>query len=132
MCVRSPTTVTDQAGKTRVSYADGLGRLSEVVESGIGVTTRYKYDVLDNLTRVCQAGMWGSAPDYTCIGGQLRSFAYDSLSRLTSATNPESGATGYTYDGNGNLLSRTDANGVANVGRLASVSNDVSTSHYLV
>ena len=41
-----------------------------------------------------------------------RTYAYDSLGRLTSATNPESGAVGYTYDSNGSLLTKTDARGV--------------------
>ena len=61
--------------------------------------TSYGYNALDNLTRVTQ-------------GAQTRTFAYDSLSRLTSAANPESGAIAYTYDNNGNLTQRTDARGV--------------------
>lgn len=36
----------------------------------------------------------------------------DSLSRLTSATNPETGTIGYGYDANGNMTSKTDARGV--------------------
>jgi len=43
---------------------------------------------------------------------RARTFVYDSLSRLTSATNPESGSTLYSYDANGNLISKTDARGV--------------------
>ena len=61
--------------------------------------TSYTYNALNNLTRVTQ-------------GSQTRSFAYDSLSRLTSATNPESGTIAYAYDNNGNLTQRTDARGV--------------------
>ena len=61
--------------------------------------TSYSYSALDNLTRVTQ-------------GSQSRTFVYDSLSRLTSATNPESGTIAYTYDNNGNLTERTDARGV--------------------
>jgi YD repeat-containing protein len=41
-----------------------------------------------------------------------RSFVYSSLSRLTSATNPESGTIGYVYDANGNLVKKTDARSV--------------------
>ena len=35
-----------------------------------------------------------------------------SMSRLTSATNPESGTTSYSYDSAGNLTQKTDARGV--------------------
>jgi RHS repeat-associated protein len=105
------TTVTDQAGKPRRSLTDALGRLTRVDEpnkdtGALGdVTspvqpTSYSYDALDDLQTVTQ-------------GGQTRSFSYDSLKRLTSATNPESGTVNYTsYDGNGNLLSKTDARGI--------------------
>jgi YD repeat-containing protein len=37
-------------------------------------------------------------------GSQTRTFVYDSLKRLSSATNPQSGTVSYDYDGNGNLL----------------------------
>ena len=99
----------DPAGKKRRSRQDGLGRLVRVDEptgspGALGATgspnqaTSYSYNALDNLTRVTQ-------------GSQTRTFAYDSLSRLTSAANPESGAIAYTYDNNGNLTRRTDARG---------------------
>jgi RHS repeat-associated protein len=90
-------TVTDQAGKARKSVTDGLGRLATVYEdpSGLNYSTSYAFDVLDDLTTVSQ-------------GVQTRTFAYDSLKRLTSASNPESGTVSYTYDNNGNLLSKTD------------------------
>ena len=44
----------------------------------------------------------------SCTGGQLRTFSYDSLSRLTSAVNPESGTTTYSYDDTSNLLTKSD------------------------
>ena len=103
------TTATDPAGRKRRSRLDGLGRLVRVDEpnaSGqLGSTgspnqaTSYSYNALDNLTRVSQ-------------GSQTRIFAYDSLSRLTRAANPESGTVSYTYDDNGNLTRRTDARSV--------------------
>ncbi|MGH9354691.1 MAG: RHS repeat-associated core domain-containing protein, partial [Terriglobia bacterium] len=61
--------------------------------------TAYSYDALDNLTGVTQ-------------GGQTRTFIYDSLSRLTSTTNPESGNTTYTYDANGNVQTKKDARNI--------------------
>lgn len=97
------TTVTDQAGKARQSARDGLGRLAEVIEDplGYGYSTTYNYDALDNLTLVQQ-------------GAQARTFEYDSLGRLGSATNPETEyrPVRYEHDGNGNVTQRTDARGV--------------------
>ncbi|MCC7308915.1 MAG: hypothetical protein IT173_15230 [Acidobacteria bacterium] len=46
----------------------------------------------------------------SCV--QTRTFVYDSLSRLKSANNPESGTISYVYDNNGNLTSKVDARGV--------------------
>jgi len=94
-------TVTDQAGKRRRSETDALSRLIKVTEdpSGLNYDTYYSYDALDNLRQVTQ-------------GSQARTFTYDSLSRLISATNPESGTVTYAYDPNGNLIEKTDARGV--------------------
>jgi YD repeat-containing protein len=62
--------------------------------------TSYAYDVFGNLTTVTQ-------------GSQNRTFTYDSLSRLRTAVNPESGTISYQYDDNNNLLVKTDARGVS-------------------
>src|SRR5262249_33467858 len=45
-------------------------------------------------------------------GTQTRTFVYDSLSRLRSATNPENGNVTYAYDSNSNLVEKIDARGV--------------------
>jgi RHS repeat-associated protein len=80
---------------------DALGRLVNVVEdpNGAAYTTAYGYDALDNLTSVNQ-------------GGRMRTFVYDSLSRLMSATNPESASTWYAYDAAGNLYQKADSRGI--------------------
>ena len=68
--------------------------------------TNYSYDVLNNLTGVTVSGQSTAS----CAAGQLRCFSYSSLSRPTSATNPESGTVTYNqYDKNGNLKQMTDA-----------------------
>ncbi|MEW6732369.1 MAG: fibronectin type III domain-containing protein [Acidobacteriota bacterium] len=101
-------TVTDQALKQRRSSSDALGRLIEVREpdagGGLSLATNYEYDARGNLKTVIQ-------------GTQVRTFVYDALSRLTSATAPESGTTSYTYDAASNLLTRTDARGTT-IGRV--------------
>jgi hypothetical protein len=101
------TLVTDQATKKRLSETDALGRLSRVWELtpsdgatvsvsfpghsfNAGYVTQYAYNTLDSLTTVTQQiGTSGTT--------QTRSFAYSSLNRLTSATNPESGTITYQY-----------------------------------
>lgn len=42
---------------------------------------------------------------------QARTFVYNDLGQLTSATNPESGTTTYTYYPNNLLATKQDANG---------------------
>jgi RHS repeat-associated protein len=92
------TTVTDQASNQRASVTDALGRTTDVYEDpqNNNFHTQYVVDPLNNIVTVNQ-------------GSQTRSFVYDPLSRLKSATNPESGTVSYTYDGVGSLLSKTDA-----------------------
>lgn len=68
--------------------------------------TSYAYDALDDLTGVCQGGAFTGA---SCQSGISRTFNYDSLKRLGTAQNPESGTIQYGYDPNGNLHTRQDA-----------------------
>jgi RHS repeat-associated protein len=116
------TTVTDEGGNARESQTDALGRLTAVWEDPVTLKyeTDYAYDTLDNLTGVTQQG--------GAVSGSWRnrSFTYDSLSRLKCAANPEvtssvnapascpatdtgaytAGTIGYTYDNNGNVLTK--------------------------
>jgi YD repeat-containing protein len=107
-------TFTDEAHNARVQCSDALGRLTRITEPG-SLQTVYAYDALNNLMTVTQSGTSSETP-------RIRRFTYDSLSRLITATNPEIGtvcygtwATGQCtggYDGNGNLLYKTDARGI--------------------
>ncbi|MGH9783067.1 MAG: hypothetical protein ACRD88_02685, partial [Terriglobia bacterium] len=94
-------TITDPAGAARVFQQDALGRLITVIEdpTSANYTTTYEYNLRDNLTGVTQ-------------GATARGFVSSSLNRLLTASNPESGATSYSYDLAGNLVSRTMAGGV--------------------
>jgi YD repeat-containing protein len=57
------------------------------------------YDSLNNLKTVTQ-------------GVQIRTFSYDSASRLKQSVNPESGAISYSYDDSGNVTGKTDARSI--------------------
>ena len=95
---------TDENNHHWTRTSDALGRLAQVAEPGVLVTA-YTYDALSNLLAVNQKG--NGSTDAV----RARTFAYDSLSRLYSATNPETGTISYTYDANGNVQSKTDARG---------------------
>jgi RHS repeat-associated protein len=115
------TTVTDQTGKSRESVTDGLGHLSQVFEDPgtsphLNYETDYTYDALDNLLTVNQKG-----GDSNSAHWRTRTFTYDSLMRLLTSANPETGTITYKYDADTNcaspnsfltlLVSKTDARG---------------------
>jgi len=100
-------TSQDESGNQWKRISDSLGRLTNVFEpngasAAPSMETDYSYSGLNDLLGVTQ---WGGA--YGSSGARTRSFTYDSLSRLLTSSNPESGAISYTYDGNGNLTSKT-------------------------
>jgi RHS repeat-associated protein len=113
-------TFKDESGNQWKRTSDGLGRLIQVLEPSAtsqspSVETDYAYDTLNNLTGVNQLGASGETP-------RSRGFTYDSLSRLITASNPETGTVCYGtwsgsncvngYDSNGNLVAKTDARGI--------------------
>jgi RHS repeat-associated protein len=103
----------DENGNDWQDTSDALGRLISVEEPGGGAAgtggaptleTDYFYDGLGNLATVEQCG---GACTSTYTGAIGRNFTYDGMSRLVSATNPESGTISYTYDGNSNVVTKT-------------------------
>jgi YD repeat-containing protein len=106
-------TETDQAGITKASWTDALGRLTQVVEdpSGKAYSTAYSYDPFGNLTLVSQ-NMTCPAAAPTQAAQGCRYYSYDALGRLQWALQPESGKTSYQYDNANNVTTRTDARSV--------------------
>jgi RHS repeat-associated protein len=94
----------DQILKKRKTLSDALGRITKVYEDpdGLNWLTAYNYDALGDLITVTQ-------------GSQTRTFQYDSLARLTSSINPESGTRTYVYDNNGNLVTSVNARGIGTI-----------------
>lgn len=101
----------DELGNHHQHASDAFGRLFAVMEpNGVSAApsmeTDYTYNLLDDLVGVTQNGTTGSGTART------RGFTYDSLSRLLTSANPETGTITYTYDANSNLSSKTDARGI--------------------
>ena len=125
-------TYSDENGNQWQQTSDALGRLTAVLEpngtaSTPALETDYTYDLLNNLLTVNQFGN-SSAGEVS----RTRSFTYDSLSEPLCASNPEnstatcptaepatgpaglpSGTVRFTYDNDGNLLTKKDAGGRA-------------------
>lgn len=89
--VGNVTTQRNEVGNSWARTSDALGRLTNVTEPiGVGVLTSYGYDALGNLKSITQSGVSGET-------ARVRSFSYDSLSRLASSTNSETGTVSYQY-----------------------------------
>jgi hypothetical protein len=90
---------TDEAGSHWQRVSDAFGRLTQVVEPN-GTTTAptmetdYAYDVLNDLLSVNQ---WGGGYNCCTSTERIRSFTYDALGRLLTASNAETGMVTYTY-----------------------------------
>ena len=87
------TTFQDEAGNSSSSTEDALGHLTQTMELGstsnpLQLETDYGYSPLGDLTSVNQLGASGATP-------RSRTFTYDSLSRLVSASFPETGTICY-------------------------------------
>lgn len=110
----------DESGRHSKRCDDALGRLTTVLEPDSSnnptMETDYRYDGLNDLVQVDQ---WGGPNGSS--GVRQRTFSYDSLGRLLSAYNPETGSTTYSYVTSGGSVcagdpslpcSKTNANSV--------------------
>lgn len=122
---------TDESSNHWQQVSDGLGRLAQVFEpngtsQSPSLETDYTYDGLNDLVQVDQYGGMKGSSSYT---ERQRKFTYDSLSRLLTALNPESGTTTYTYDANSNVASKKDARSVT-ISYTYDVLNRLNWKHY--
>jgi RHS repeat-associated protein len=69
--------------------------------------TLYSYNLLGDLLRVEQHGSTTDSTQW-----RVRTFKYDSLSRLTQSNNPEAGQLNFTYDADGGVVTRSDSRGL--------------------
>jgi YD repeat-containing protein len=129
------TTITDPAGNWKQYASDAFGNLVTVIEPDPTVNpvvgapspppaypvtaaptgtllTTYTYDQLNHLTQVAMPRN-GVTQTRTFVYASTAYSGYLNLPALwlTSATNPESGTVSYTYNADGTLAKKTDANG---------------------
>jgi RHS repeat-associated protein len=101
-----PVLGVDETGRKNQVWIDGLGRTVETdqpdANGNLTVPSCYSYDPLDDLTSVSQ-------------GGQTRTYTYDSLSRLTLETTPESGTAFAFYTASSGSLCSGDSGEVCRV-----------------
>lgn len=92
------TTVIDANANRQATTLDGLERTIEAHEYNQGelFTTRYQHNAVGKLTQVTDAQ------------NNIKTMAYDGLSRKTAMNDPDNGLTKYIFDNNSNLIEITD------------------------
>ena len=92
------TTITDPDNKQKTEKRDHLGRIIQVTEYAEEgpYDTHYTYNAAGDLLTV------------TDHLGNLTTITPDTLGRKVNMTDPDMGFWQYTYDKNGNLITRTD------------------------
>jgi RHS repeat-associated protein len=106
-------------GSTAYTYDAAGNRLTKTaVEAGtpnpVSVLSQYSYDNIYQLTQAVVNASVAEGYSYDAVGNRLSStgpvsYNYNASNELTSTS-----ATTYTYDNNGNTLSKTDSTGTTN------------------
>lgn len=92
---------------------DNAGNRTAKTDQRTGTATSYGYDSIYQLLNAAQGATTTEAYTYDTVGNRLSSLnlggsSYNTSNELTSA-----GSTTYTYDDNGNTLTKTDSTGTA-------------------
>ncbi|MGA2482628.1 MAG: RHS repeat-associated core domain-containing protein [Candidatus Acidiferrales bacterium] len=90
---------------------DNAGNRTSKADLLAGVTSNYAYDPIYELTQVAQGGTTTESYSYDYVGNRLTSlgipsYSYNTSNELTSFSNEA-----FTYDNNGNTLTKADTNG---------------------
>ncbi|PDV97794.1 RHS repeat-associated core domain-containing protein [Candidatus Chloroploca asiatica] len=104
---------------TQFSY-DLVGNLLTLTDAN-GISTSFRYDLLDRLVREESAAAQVTTYAYDPMGnlttltnprGFSTSFSYDAANRLASVSDALQQTTSFGYDANSNLVAQTDPNGI--------------------
>jgi YD repeat-containing protein len=97
------TGITTGTGSAAQALTLSYGTNSTTVTDGLGNVTTYQTNVQGQLTSVIAPAINGSSP--------TTSYTYDANGNLLTRTDPNGAVTSYAYDANGNLLSVEDGAG---------------------
>jgi RHS repeat-associated protein len=107
--------VLHTAGTTTLDGAtysvDAAGNRTARIAQPSNTTTNYAYDSIYQLTQATQGGSTTESYTYDPVGNRLSSLAVSSYSYNSSNEMTAAGAATYTYDNNGNPLTKTDSTG---------------------
>ena len=129
---QTPTITWQHLGYTY----DANGNLSVVQDNVASETLNYSYDALDQLTSV--SGAYNQSYSYDAASGNLASLAGQTLS-YTDTAHPHAatglGSQAYSYDANGNMISRQIASGTYTLsydaeGRLVGIASAGMSASY--
>jgi RHS repeat-associated protein len=107
---QSGTTTLDGASYTY----DAAGNPTTKTNQLNNITEQYTYDPLYQLTKVTQGTTTTESYNYDSVGNRLSSLAVASYSYNPSNELTANSAGTFTYDSNGNMLTKTDSTGTRN------------------
>ena len=105
---------------------DNAGNRTSKTDQLAAVTSNYTYDTIYQLTQVTQANNTTESYSYDAVGNRTASLGVSSYTTNASNELTATSNASYTYDSNGNTLTKTDSSGTTNYAwdfenRLASV-----------
>ena len=110
--------VLHQSGTTTLdgaTYAyDNAGNRMSKANPLNNITEQYTYDPLYQLTQVVQGSTTTESYNYDSVGNRLSSLGVSSYSYNSSNELTANSAASFTYDNNGNTLTKADATGTRN------------------
>jgi RHS repeat-associated protein len=110
--------VLHQAGASTIdgeAYTlDAAGNRTAKTDYLAGVTSNYTYDKIYELLTAMQGTNTTESYSYDTVGNRLSSLGVSSYTNNTSNELTSTSAASYTYDNNGNTLTKTDSTGTTN------------------
>jgi RHS repeat-associated protein len=101
------TSVTDKNGNTTNYFYDANGNIVETKDA-LNNSSYFEYDAMNRLVKVT---LWRKNSRQNVNEAQITLYQYDKRGLTIKEINAANNSTIYVYDGNGNLIQKTDADG---------------------